>query len=138
MPQNLVLFRPHHFLCTLGFQGVGYSSGFVNNFKDVIHTIQSGKSICVTLQLDTLCKPCPHHNGTVCHTQAFISTLDQKHAKALELREGDILTWRDALERIKERIALETFHIICEGCSWKETGMCEEALRRLHTKQKKS
>mgnify|MGYP003549100712 CR=1 FL=1 len=31
-----VRYRPHHFLCSLGFQGKGYSDGFTANMSAIV------------------------------------------------------------------------------------------------------
>lgn len=111
---------------------MGYSPVFVDNFKNVIDALTSGAMIQVTFGIDSICKPCPNQNGTVCNKQSFIETLDARHAKALQLKNGDTLTWADALIRIRTHISIDTFHTLCEGCPWKDGGMCESALKKLH------
>ena len=37
--EGIIKFRPHHFMCTLGFQGHGYSLGFVKNYKKIVEKL---------------------------------------------------------------------------------------------------
>lgn len=128
-------FRPHHFLCTLGFQGNGYSDGFIQNFQELKNHLESPKGgetlLKVTLGRDAICDPCPNVRGSSCLTPQKIHTLDQAHLEALDLDEGDILTWKAAKERIKKHISVNTFHNICAPCSWKTLGVCQKSLETL-------
>jgi uncharacterized protein len=126
----MIRFRPHHFLCTLGFQGKGYSSAFVANYVEITQQLQLNPAtpIQVVNQTDSICDPCPHKQGELCETQAKISQLDQAHAAALNIQPGDILTWAEAKQLIAAKISLEKFHTICATCNWKSLGVCEQAL----------
>lgn len=131
-------FRPHHFLCALGFRGMGYSPSFVKNFKKIAQSLESNPSITVRFSMDSICVPCPHNlsksgdtPAPLCRKQSFIDVLDRRHGNALHVRDGDILTWNDAKKRIKDNVTVEDFHRMCEGCAWKDFGVCEEALRTL-------
>lgn len=127
-------FRPHHFQCTLGFEGKGYSPHFVSNYQKVVDRITEDPHtpIEVVNKLDSICSPCPHQTNTgLCQKQEFISQLDKAHAQILDLEEHQIITWFEAKERIKKHMTLEKFHIACHGCPWKAYGMCEAALRSL-------
>lgn len=130
-------FKPHHFLCTLGFEGKGYSSAFIDNFSAVKTYLESeeGKDhlLQVTLENDIICSPCPHKRETLCSAQSKIEKLDLAHLNALSLGEKETLTWKEAKEKIKHHIALDTFNAICTPCEWKKFGMCEKALENLLT-----
>ena len=133
--RSFILFRPHHFLCTLGFQGKGYSDRFIQNFQDLKDHLEAPEgaetSLKVTLTRDAICEPCPNVHGSSCRTPAKIHALDQAHLTALSLKGDDILTWKEAKERIKQRISVEIFHDICKPCSWKELGICQKSLETL-------
>ncbi len=127
-----IQFRPHHFLCTLCFQGKGYSRTFIANYQAIVETLQSTdgdeQSIRVTNTTDSICSPCPHKRNERCATEEKISVLDQAHAHALDLSPNQMITWGQAKQAIKEKISLEIFHQICATCSWKSMGICEEVL----------
>ena len=127
-------FRPHHFLCTLGFIGKGYSPAFVKNYQAIVQQLNDPSqqiTIEVTPKLDSICAPCPNHTQGVCQTENIIHALDTNHAEILELKPGDQLTWPEAKERIRTHMTLEKFHHACALCSWKKLGICEEKLREL-------
>ncbi|RYZ78407.1 MAG: DUF1284 domain-containing protein [Proteobacteria bacterium] len=56
-------FRPHHFLCAVGFQGKGYSPEFVENFKTIKSVLDSTHGDQVMIEViertDSICAPCP-------------------------------------------------------------------------------
>ena len=127
-------FRPHHFMCTLAFQGKGYSIPFVKNYQNIVKTLDAdpNTSIEVISKLDAICKACPNQTEKQsCTKQAFIEKLDAAHAKTLDLKENQILTWNEAKEKIKKNMTLERFHVACEGCQWKAYGICEDSLNEL-------
>ena len=121
-------FRPHHFLCTLCFQGKGYSPDFIRNYKDIVKNLADESLIQVTEHTDSICAPCPHKRELKCASQEKIAALDKNHAEVLELESEEVLTWQEAKQRIKQHMTLEKFHKICAPCSWKEYGICEKIL----------
>jgi hypothetical protein len=128
-------FRPHNFLCTVGFQGFGYSPAFVDNLQQVSDQLNSDDSVIIEVvdEADTICQPCPHRRGKGCATQAKIDRLDQAHATALGLKIGDRITWGEAKQRIREKITLATHLEICHGCEWLDHQMCRKALEKLRS-----
>ena len=83
-----VRYRPHHFLCSLGFEGKGYSEGFTANMSAIVMgrlRTAGGEAtvIEVTGGLDDICAPCPKNRGHACEVQARIDRLDAAHGAAL-------------------------------------------------------
>lgn len=129
-------FRPHHFLCTLGFEGKGYSDIFVSNFAEITKRLRESPDgdeqiIEVTPFSDSICEPCPNRRGARCDTQSKISDLDRAHASILSLKPGDQLTWSEAKDRIRTNMTIELHRQACAPCGWKTLGICEIALRKL-------
>ncbi len=133
----MLRFRPHHFLCTLGFEGKGYSNEFVRNYAAIAALLREtgaeGDSTPIRVEpaADSICTPCPNRDGQGCLSGEKISKLDHAHAQILGLNSGDVLTWGEAKALIRERMSLEAFHSACAPCSWKSLGVCETALKRL-------
>lgn len=132
----MIRFRPHHFLCALGFQGKGYSDGFTANMAEIVDRLRGtggGDVILqVTPQADAICAPCPHKRGLGCAKSAKITALDKRHAAALGLADGDCLTWDAAQARIRAQVMPGDLQALCAGCAWLDLGLCEAALSRLH------
>ncbi|MEX0349783.1 MAG: DUF1284 domain-containing protein [Paracoccaceae bacterium] len=130
-------FRPHHFLCALGYQGKGYSDAFTRNMDRIVQDSLRGPDgdaveIEVVSRTDSICAPCPHRRGVLCESQHKIEALDARHAAALNLSCGERLSWGAAKVRIRENVQPGDLSAICQGCQWLEYGMCEGALRQLH------
>jgi hypothetical protein len=130
----LLRFRPHHFLCALGFQGKGYSPAFVKNFQHICDRLHSENAdtleIEVVEETDHICAPCPHRRDTLCAFQAKITRLDQAHAKLLHLTKGERITWGKAKSRLAQ-ISIAQHLKACEGCEWVKLGICAQALTLL-------
>ncbi len=129
-------FRPHHFLCTLGFEGKGYSESFVANYQKIaakLRDLPGGDQteIEVVVGTDSICAPCPNRRDRLCETETRIQALDAGHTRVLGLRPGDRVTWSEAKTRIRERMSIEAFETVCAPCAWKKAGLCESALRKL-------
>ncbi len=127
-------FRPHHFMCTLGFAGKGYSPSFIKNYDSIyleIHT-HPDTEITITNGLDSICKACPHQRpNNKCDQQSLIEKLDQNHSEALQLGDVKSISWNDAKKRIKKNVTVKKFNKMCAGCKWQKYGMCEKALKKL-------
>lgn len=131
-----IKFRPHHFMCTLGFRGKGYSLDFVRQYKKIVQQVNDDEQteIEVVSYMDNICAACPNKIDEVnCKAQVKILKLDSNHSMYLMIKPGDILTWKKAKEKIKQYMTIEKFHLACTGCSWKEYGVCEQALNDLIT-----
>lgn len=135
--REAIKFRAHHFLCTLGFQGKGYSPEFVANFSEIAKRLNNidGENIPIEVvaHTDDICKPCPHRCGLNCETQSKIDILDQAHAAVLDLKIGEVITWHEAKKLIAKNINVDIFQKICASCEWQKLGICETALRNLLT-----
>jgi hypothetical protein len=140
MTQPPVRFRPHHFLCALGFEGKGYSDSFTANMAGIVDDrlrAPGGDATVMQVVADTddICAPCPKRRGTLCSTQAKIKVLDRAHAHALRLAPREVLTWGEAKDRIRAHVLPGSLKTLCAGCQWEPYGMCEKALSRLHETQ---
>ena len=130
--------KPHHFLCSLGFEGKGYSPEFVQNFWNIVHRLRSvdaGSSEDFEIEIqagaDSICQPCPNRRGNSCEKQEMIEKLDSAHSQVLGLVPSEKITWTRAKEKIAERMSISDFHSACEPCGWKKMGVCEAALMRV-------
>ncbi len=136
---DVIRFRPHHFLCALGFQGKGYSEDFTANMSDIVDGhLRSDTGDDAVIQVvglaDDICGPCPKRRGKLCTQQMKISVLDRSHAAALRLQPHERLTWGEAKARIKANVPCGSLKTLCQNCQWEPYGMCETALAKLHEK----
>lgn len=128
-----ISFRPHHFLCTLGFQGKGYSPSFIKNYQKLVDTLQKNEETLIEIVTghDSVCHACPHKKGPICTQEEKIQGLDQRHTHILGLTTGDVMSWKMAKKRVKDAMTVKQFHQACRGCEWKSLGVCEKALKDL-------
>jgi len=134
-PPRVIYFRPHHFLCALGFAGKGYSPAFVERFSDIIHLVTQvapHTPIEVVEHTDDICQPCPNRLGLKCATQDKINQLDMAHQHILKLTNKEQLTFEQAKQRMAQYMTIDAFHRACLPCEWKRLGLCENALIKLH------
>ena len=135
MPKSIT-FRPHHFLCSLGYQGKGYDDAFTANMDAIVteglHQEDGDDTIItVTREADVICGSCPHRRSKGCASQEKIDGLDSRHAERLQLNDGDVLSWGGAKGKIKAYLRKGDLSELCEGCQWLELGLCEDALAKL-------
>lgn len=128
-----IKFRPHHFLCTLGYKGKGYSKAFTDNFTNIKNFLEENPDhlIEVTEKTDSICSHCPSQRGELCETQSKIETIDKNHQLILDIKENDRLSWKDAKKLIKEKFNSENMNKACDLCSWRTLGICEAELLKL-------
>ena len=82
--------------------------------------------------MDSICFACPNKiNESLCTTQSKITKLDSKHQQILGLKIGEILSWKEAKVKIKKYMTVQQFDYTCDGCSWKEYGICQKALENM-------
>src|SRR3954471_8251269 len=100
-------FRPHHFMCALGFEGKGYSEEFVRGFTEITSRLRSAEGDAIPVRVaratDSICAPCPSRRGELCETERKIQALDRGHASVLGLQTDEVLTWGEAKTRIAEK-----------------------------------
>lgn len=121
--------RPHHLVCSLCFNGTGYSQKFIENFANIIQRFTTTQ-IEIVDELDEICAACPNHNQKKCDDFAKVIPLDNAYSKLFNLKKGDILSWQQAKNIIRHQLKLANFHQICAKCQWKDMGICETALAK--------
>lgn len=132
----MIRFRPHHFLCSLAYKGMGYSTAFIENYDKIARKIRDDDEtqIQVVYGLDTICSRCPHQTkANRCVNEQTIQKLDQAHASILGLRDKEILTFREAKKRLRQNMSRELFLEACRSCEWQKMGLCEAALKKLQS-----
>ncbi|MBN1594955.1 DUF1284 domain-containing protein [candidate division FCPU426 bacterium] len=133
----ILILRPHHILCRLGFNGHGYSPEFINEMARISRVIKSGrvKTIIVKPGFDNICRSCPHHEYE-CSQDKFgirgriAAELDLRTLRALKLKPGHPYPLPEIDERIAS-LAEQNFMEICRGCEWQLLDQCRAGYVRL-------
>lgn len=136
--QEIVQLRVHHLLCSLGFEGKGYSPEFVENMWGIVDQLRRDDSTLVEIVegLDSTCVPCPRNLGHgQCRQQSIVMQLDKNHTEVLGVKVGEILTYGKVKALIVQHMTMQKFHKACELCAWKNAGMCEKALLKLRNEK---
>ncbi len=127
----MIRFRPHHLLCTLGFEGMGYDSAFIRNFTEIKNGLTDATELEIVSVADTICGACPDRRGEGCVSQEKIDGLDRRHAKLLGLEGGQRLSWGEGKALLREKFHIEAVTTACDGCQWLPMGVCRSALSNL-------
>lgn len=131
-----ILFRPHHFLCTMNFKGKGYSPSFVRNYQKILNELQANpkQQITIVNTIDSICSACPKRQENRCENQKNSISFDKRHEQAFGFTPGKKITWEAALLQVQQQLSPSVFNSICEGCPWKKE-LCDKNLHNL-TKNK--
>lgn len=128
----MITLRGHHILCLLGYRGMGYSDDYVVNMTKV-HTIlreEPDTLIQIIKGPDHLCAKFPDDQPYHCEDKGIYSR-DKEILKRLGLKYSDVLPWREVERRIRVTVKVSDIAIVCESCSWRSYGLCEQGVERV-------
>lgn len=124
-----MMLRPHHLLCTQGYEGKGYSEKFVRNMDEKIEILRNhkGYKVHISTEVDDICICCPHNNGTSCNSLEKVRIMDDKVCKYFNL-ENKTYVYEELVKKIKLEITKDIMEDICGDCAWYKYGMCERLI----------
>jgi len=138
MSPDPVPLRAHNLLCLQGFRGEGYSEGFIAHMSGVHERLRADPSTRLRLldAPDTLCDHCPHLLAGGCTLggsdhEAHMQAQDREVLRRLGLEAGVVVTWREVLERVAQRVAGRDLPALCTTCPWLPLGWCARGLDAL-------
>jgi hypothetical protein len=138
-----ITIRGHTLLCLQGFRGKGYSPDFVENLIEINNALVDNEDLSVraVAMPDDVCLVCPNLKMNGCNLKGpgFESSMlsqDRRVLSLLNIREGEILSWREITERIGKKMRGEMLPLICGDCPWLPLGYCEEGIERLRSGKK--
>lgn len=121
-------FRAHHILCTLLYEGKGYSGAFCENMNAVTGRLEENQNERFTLvaQPDIICGNCPNLTATgECESSGErVVSKDRRIMELLALTEQETYTYPELCRRTKEHMTEESFLQICGTCDWRKQGLC--------------
>ncbi|MED4035990.1 DUF1284 domain-containing protein [Niallia taxi] len=125
--------RGHHLFCLLGYRGMGYSAEYVQNMTKLHQTLRKNPDTFVQIVdgPDQLCEKYPNSGKYHC-LDSHIYDRDSAFLEKLGLHVGEIIRWRDIETAILTHAVPSDIPIICETCSWRSYGVCEEGIQELH------
>lgn len=131
--------RGHHLLCIPLFQGYGYSDRFSRNMEAQIEYLRThaDEKVSLVCAPDMICEECPNlKDGKLCQSGDGVTEKDRRLYKALGL-EGECFTFRMLVQKAEEAVTEEVFLECCQGCEWRERGLCSwekyrEGIKNMH------
>jgi len=128
--------RGHHFLCMLGFRGLGYDEKFVKNMDEIIRKLDNKQDILIKVvdSVDNICAMCPNNIEGECKEEEYPGSVKEKDRtilEVLEIKTGEVFSYQEITNRIKEKMTEEKMEDICKNCQWFSLGYCLEGLKNL-------
>ncbi|WP_394231951.1 DUF1284 domain-containing protein [Niallia oryzisoli] len=124
--------RGHHIFCLLGYRGMGYSKEYVENMTMLHQTLRENPKTWIQLieGPDRLCEKFPNTSEYHCEEKG-IAERDSAILEKMELKIGQILTWEEIEAKIQKYIVPSDINTVCESCSWRSYGVCEEGVQEI-------
>jgi hypothetical protein len=124
--------RGHHLFCLLGYRGMGYSEDYVENMTRLHQSLRKNPKTLIELVMgpDQLCEKYPNSGEYHCQNDNIYER-DAAILEKMELKIGQILTWEDIESRIKSHVTRLDLQVVCETCSWRSYGVCEEGIQAI-------
>jgi hypothetical protein len=114
--------RAHHLLCIQGFQGYGYTKGFVLHMERVTYFLRSNPLyyLQIVVKSDELCFECPHDVNGRCIKGSVdeISKVDRSVIEKANLDLKHIYTVSEGFSTVNKNLNHEHVVSLCSGCSW--------------------
>lgn len=124
--------RGHHLFCLLGYRGMGYSAEYVENMTQIHQTLRKNPKMRIQIVKgpDQLCEKYPNSGKYHCQDD-HIYEKDTAILEKLGLKIGAILSWEDIEAVIRKHVIPSDIQIVCEPCSWRSYGVCEEGIQEM-------
>ena len=118
--------RAHHLLCTVLFEGKGYSDGFTDNMTSIVNLLlEKDNYIILKKSKDIICGDCPNLKcDGGCLLDDKIPDLDGLVLNFFELKPGEKYLSKDVYKKISDTITPDFFELCCDECRWKKMGIC--------------
>ncbi|WP_342514035.1 DUF1284 domain-containing protein [Sporosarcina sp. FSL K6-1522] len=128
----MYMLRGHHLFCLLGYRGMGYSQEYVENMTYLHHTLRNNPKTRIQLVKgpDQLCEKYPNSGEYHCQNDNIYER-DAAVLEKLGLTIGQTLTWSDIESLIQKSIVPSDIQVVCESCSWRSYGVCEEGVQEI-------
>jgi hypothetical protein len=125
--------RGHHLFCLLGYRGMGYSEEYVENMTRLHQTLRNTPDTFIQIVKgpDQLCEKYPNSGKYHCQDED-IYVRDAEILEKIGLKIGQILKWTDIESSIQKHVVPSDIQIVCETCSWRSYGVCEEGIQEIH------
>lgn len=126
MSNNEIHLRAHHLLCSVLFEGKGYSRTFTENMTAIVEKLKEPDCvIMLQKEKDLICTDCPNlQEDESCGLDKGIHNLDQAVLDFFQLTTKDRLYSKEIFQKIDGTMTEEFFNLCCGDCRWKKIGIC--------------
>lgn len=124
--------RGHHLFCLLGYRGMGYSKEYVENMTKLHQTLRNDPETWIQIVKgpDQLCEKYPNTGEYHCKDKTIYER-DAAILEKMDLKIGQLLKWKDIEFRIRQHVVPTDIQTVCESCSWRTYGVCEEGVQEM-------
>lgn len=118
--------RVHHLLCSVLFEGKGYSEEFVKNMTHIVEGIKGRNEILLVTEPDLICESCPHKTkfNQCSLDDNQVEGKDERLLKTLQLEIQKSYNAYELFNLVRSNITKEIFEESCSSCQWKRQGIC--------------
>jgi hypothetical protein len=112
---------------------MGYSEEYVENMTSLHQTLRENPETFIQLVKgpDQLCEKYPNSGTYHCENDPIYER-DAAILEKLGLEIGQILKWEEVETRIQKLAVPADIQLVCETCSWRSYGVCEEGIQEIH------
>lgn len=122
--------RPHHLLCTLGYEGKGYDDAFVAHMDTITDRMRKGARLKVEIvnTTDDICAKCPNKLGEdLCEKNEEIKSHDKRVFEALGLCQA-IYDYESLKRLLREKVTSDSLYNLCGECMWLPLTNCRRLI----------
>lgn len=135
----MIELRGHHLICRLGFRGMGYDEKFVTKMTEIVDILKNKENtkIKIVKSVDDLCSNCPNKRADRCFTgdnedaEEKIQSMDKIVIDSLGILVGEEYSAKEINRLTKENFTITDFNKLCDGCSWRHYGYCEDGINEI-------
>lgn len=120
--------RPHHLICTLGYEGKGYSDSFAQHMDQIVTCLCTEKDLSIQIvnTTDDICAACPNKiSENLCAKEKDIKAHDKRVFDALQLK-AKTYPYETLKACIRKKITAEKLCEICGECMWLPLTQCRK------------
>jgi len=112
---------------------MGYSQEYVENMTSLHETLRDNPKTQILLVNgpDQLCEKFPDSGKYHCQDNTIYER-DAAILKKMMLEIGQVLSWEDIVSHVQKYVIPSDIQIVCETCSWRSYGVCEEGIQEIH------
>lgn len=128
---DILKLRVHHLLCSVLYEGSGYSEAFVENMNNVVSALKDRETrVCLVTGADSVCAECPNAMGD--GGCALDGDKEEKSVDRLDIRimdhtgltAGKIYRAEEVIMQAASRMDAAFFEQCCSECRWYLAGYC--------------